>query len=90
MEELIQNYVVVAIMVAVYLVCFILKKFLKDNSKWIPLIAGLLGIGFNTWVNHGFSFDIFLNGLASGLAATGLDQLYKQTTGYYDKEESAE
>lgn len=87
MEELIKDYVVVAIMVAVYLICAIIKPFLKDNTKWLPLIAGVLGIGFNAWLNAGFSFDIFLNGLASGLAATGLDQLYKQTTNYYGKEQ---
>lgn len=83
----IQKYVVVSIMVAVYLVCEIIKPFLSEKqlTKWLPLIAGLLGIGFNAWVNAGFSFDVFLNGLASGLSATGLNQLIRQSTGYYDE-----
>lgn len=85
----IKDYIVVSIMAAVYLVCEILKPFLKDKTKWLPLLAGLLGILFNMWLNMGFSFDIFLNGLASGLSATGLNQLIRQSTGYYDvKEES--
>ena len=81
----IQKYVVVSIMVAVYLVCEIVKPFLKSGTKWLPLIAGVLGILFNVWLNLSFSFDIFLNGLASGLSATGLNQLIRQTSGYYDE-----
>ncbi len=87
MGELIQNYVVVAIMVAVYLICEIVKPFLKENTNWLPLIAGILGIAFNAWLNMGFSFDIFLNGLASGLSATGMNQLIRQSSGYYDVKE---
>lgn len=81
----IKDYIVVSIMAAVYLVCEILKPFLKDKTKWLPLLAGVLGILFNMWLNMGFSFDIFLNGLASGLSATGLNQLIRQTSGYYDE-----
>ena len=85
-----QDYVVISICVAVYLICLIIKPLLSNYAlnKWIPLIAGILGIIFNVWVNEWkFTFDIFLNGLASGISATGLDQLLKQSTGYYDKEE---
>lgn len=85
----IKEYVVVSIMVAVYLICEIIKPFLKDHTKWLPLIAAVLGVGFNIWLNLGFSFDIFLNGLASGLSATGLNQLIRQSTGYYDVKEEA-
>lgn len=83
----IKDYIVVSIMVAVYLICEIVKPFLKDNTKWLPLIAAVLGVGFNVWLNMGFSFDIFLNGLASGLSATGMNQLIRQSTGYYDVQE---
>ena len=86
----IQDYVVISICVAVYLICTIIKPLFSQNSlnKWIPLTAGILGILFNLWINEWtFSFDIFLNGLASGISATGLDQLIKQSSGYYEKEE---
>ena len=84
----IKDYIVVSIMVAVYLICEIIKPFLKDNNtKWLPLIAAVLGIGFNIWLNMSFSFDIFLNGLASGLSATGMNQLIRQSSGYYDVQE---
>ena len=86
----IQDYVVISICVAVYLICFIIKPLLSEYAlnKWLPLIAGILGIIFNLWLNKwSFTFDICLNGLASGISATGLDQLIKQSSGYYEEEE---
>ena len=84
----IQDYAVPAISAGVYLVLLMVKPLIKEDwRKFLPLIAGLLGVGLNAWLNAGFSFLIFLEGLASGLGATGIDQLIKETTGYYDKEE---
>lgn len=82
----IEDYVVPMISVGVYLLLLIIKPFMKEKTKWLPLIAGLLGVGLNAWANMGFNFAIFLEGLASGLGATGIDQLIKQSTGYYEKE----
>ena len=89
----IQDYVVASICVAVYLLVMVIKPIISEHNlnKWIPLLAGILGIFFNVWINEwAFSFDVFLNGLASGISATGLDQLIKQSTGYYDTEEEEE
>lgn len=84
----IQDYAVPAISAGVYLVLLMVKPLVKEEwRKYLPLIAGILGVGLNSWLNMGFSFCIFLEGLASGLGATGIDQLIKETTGYYDKEE---
>ena len=87
MTDIINDYAVPAIMAGVYLVLAMAKPFFGEKTKWIPLTAGLLGVGLNAWMNMGFDFSIFLTGLASGLSATGLDQLFKQTTGYYEKTE---
>lgn len=81
----IEEYIVPMISVGTYLIIFMVKPFFK-STKFIPLIAGLLGIALNVWASKGFDFPIFLEGLASGLGATGLDQLVKQTSGYYDVE----
>lgn len=86
MPDIINDYAVPAIMAAVYLILCAAKPLFGEKTKFIPLTAGLLGIGLNAWMNMGFDFSIFLTGLASGLSATGLDQLYKQTTGYYEKD----
>lgn len=86
MPDIINEYAVPAIMASVYLILCAAKPLFGEKTKFIPLTAGLLGIGLNAWMNMGFDFSIFLTGLASGLSATGLDQLYKQTTGYYEKD----
>jgi len=70
----INEYVVAIVAVAVYLVCLILHSIKFIDNRWLPLIAGALGIIFNIWYAKSFSFSIFLGGLASGLSATGIDQ----------------
>lgn len=83
-----KEYIVPAISVGTYLIILMVKPLIKsEHCKFIPLTAGLLGVRLNAWATADFSFAIFLEGLASGLGATGIDQLIKQTTGYYDKEE---
>ena len=84
----IQDYVVAAIAVFTYLVLLIVKPIIPEKAgKFIPMIAGVLGIFANIWMNKwAVSFPIVLEGLASGLSATGIDQLIKQSTGYYEKE----
>lgn len=81
----IKEYIVPMIAAGVYLLLLMIKPFLGEKSKFLPLIAGVLGVFLNAWANAGFGFAIFLCGMASGLGATGIDQLLKQTTGYYDE-----
>lgn len=83
-----QEYIVPMISAFVYLVMLMVKPLMKnEHKKFIPLICGILGMFLNAWANMGFCFSIALEGLASGLGATGIDQLIKQTTGYYEKQE---
>lgn len=73
----IQEYVTAAVMAAVWLVIQIIKKpvFEKFNlMDYIPLVAGLLGVVFVLWINGQITFPLFLEGLASGFAATGLNE----------------
>lgn len=86
----IQDYIVACIAVFTYLILLMLKPLFPEKwCKFIPLFAGIIGIVANIWLNEWtVSFAIVLEGLASGLSATGIDQLVKQTTGYYDKPET--
>lgn len=70
----IKEYIVGIIAVAVYLVCFILHSIKFFDNRWLPLIAGALGIIFNIWYSRSVNFSVFVCGLASGLSATGIDQ----------------
>lgn len=71
------EYVVVTIMAAVWLILQILKKpvFEKLNaSDYIPLVAAVLGIVFTFWIHGEITFTLFLQGIASGFSATGLNE----------------
>lgn len=47
-------------------------------NKHIPLIMALLGLVLNIFINSGFTADIILGGLFSGLASTGIHQTFKE------------
>ncbi len=65
---------------------FVIKKWIKDvDNKYIPTICAVLGVFVATWI-EGFILtpETLLIGLVSGLASTGMHQMFKQ---YIDKGE---
>lgn len=76
--EILQDYIVPLTMAICLCIGYIIKKWVKDvSNKWIPTICAILGVIINVWVAGEFTPVVLLGGLASGLAATGLDQLIK-------------
>lgn len=58
-------------------------------NKYIPLIMAVLGLVLNIFINSGFTADIILGGLFSGLASTGAHQIFKEMIqGKADPEET--
>lgn len=59
---------------------YVVKKWIKDlDNKWIPTICAVLGLLLAIWINAGtITPQVILQGLFSGLSATGLHQLFKQ------------
>ena len=49
----------------------------KVNNSLIPMILSILGLLINIWINHAINPSIVLGGLFSGLASTGLHQMFK-------------
>lgn len=76
---MITDYVVMITAITVCAICFIIKQFLTDekNEKYIPLLAGVLGILFNWWVFRELTPLVFTQGLVSGLGATGMWEVIK-------------
>lgn len=68
-------------------VCLCVGYIIKTSAgfipnKFIPLIMGVLGVILNVWMNaFAFTPVILLGGLFSGLASTGLYELFKQLIG---------
>lgn len=59
---------------------YIIKKSLGFiPNKYIPVIMGVLGVVLAVWVNLGFTAEVVLTGLVSGLASTGLHQAFEKT-----------
>ena len=49
----------------------------KVDNSLIPMIMAILGLFINIWINHTINPSIVLGGLFSGLASTGLHQMFK-------------
>ena len=78
------EYLVLVIVGICLCVGYIVKKWIKDvDNKFIPTICAVLGVFLAIWLNSWMVTPaIILSGLLSGLASTGLHQLFVQ---YIDK-----
>ena len=59
---------------------YIVKKWIKDlDNKLIPTICAFTGLILAIWINAwAINPSVILSGLFSGLASTGLHQMFKQ------------
>lgn len=74
------EYVLPIILGICLCVGYILKNVVPNENvnRFIPLIMGILGVVLNVWINMSFTAEILLGGLFSGLASTGLHQIFAQ------------
>lgn len=59
---------------------YIIKNIIPNDriNRYIPLIMGVLGVVLNVWINRmSFTAEILLGGLFSGLASTGLYEMFR-------------
>lgn len=79
--EFLNEYLVLIVMGVCLCVGYVLKNIVPSEKvdRFIPLIMALLGIIINVWVNaFAFTPEILLGGMASGLASTGMYEMFKQ------------
>ena len=51
-------------------------------NKYIPLIVAVLGVGVSVWMDWGAITPVtIVTGLASGLASTGLYEMFREMIG---------
>lgn len=78
--EFLKDYIVLLVVGICLCVGYILKNVVPTDkvNRYIPLIMGVLGVILNVWI-CGFLFtpQILLGGLFSGLASTGLYELFR-------------
>lgn len=56
---------------------YVIKQSMPSvDNKYIPLVMAILGVIISLWINMGVTPQIILSGLFSGLASTGLHQMF--------------
>lgn len=79
--DFLNAYLVLIVVGICICIGYVIKHLIPTDkvNRFIPLIMAVLGVVLNVWLN-GFAFspEILLGGLASGLASTGMHQLFKQ------------
>ncbi len=85
MENIFGLTTCVAIVVIAYLIGIAVKNIEAINDKWIPVICGVVGAPLGVLALHivpDFPATDYLTaiavGIVSGLAATGINQVFKQ------------
>lgn len=68
------GYVLPMVAVATYIICAVIKPALKDQTRYLPLIAAGVGVILAFWMRGSFDFETFVSGLVSGFGAVGIDQ----------------
>ena len=81
--DFLSNYIVPVIMGICLVVGYIVKHWIKDvDNKIIPTVCAVVGLIIAVWINYPIvDAEVVLMGLASGLASTGLHQVFKQFIG---------
>lgn len=79
MEFLIEYYAPVIMGICVC-VGYIIKHLIPSDkiNRFIPLIAGVLGVGLNIWLQMSVTPLVVLSGLVSGLSSTGMYEAFEQ------------
>lgn len=77
--EFLTDYAVPVIVGICLCVGYILKNVVTTDkvNRFIPLVMGVLGLGLNLWINWAVSPEIVLAGIFSGLASTGLYEMFR-------------
>lgn len=88
--DFLNDYLVLAVVGVCLCIGYIIKHVIPTDkiNKFIPLIVGVLGVVINVWMNDWcFTPEILLGGLVSGLASTGMYELFAQ---FIKKSQTAE
>lgn len=79
--DFLNDYMVIVVIGICLCVGFVIKNYIPTDkvNKFIPLIMATLGILINVWTNgYAFTPEIVLGGMISGLASTGMHQMFAQ------------
>lgn len=78
--EFLNEFILPVVLGICLCVGYIIKTWIKDvDNKYIPTIVTVLGVILSAWISGWvITPNVILSGMISGLASTGLHQLFKQ------------
>lgn len=77
--ELFTGYLVPVIVGICLIVGYLIKNFTGADNRYIPVVVTALGVALAVWMHWpAVTPEVLLGGAASGLASTGMHQLFKQ------------
>jgi L-asparagine transporter-like permease len=75
--SMMDGYVVPVIVAGALAVGTVMKYWMPTDNKWIPTVLLVLG-GLSGALLYGVDYEGIVCGMVSGLAAVGLNQVFKQ------------
>lgn len=84
LDFIIEMYIPVVLVVCLC-VGYVIKNFLPTDDKWIPLIMLILGAVLGCIANQTVDVATIAAGMVTGLASTGLHQVFKQLIEHKEK-----
>lgn len=76
--EFLTNLYIPLVIAVCLVVGYLMKKFIPADNKWIPLVVTVLGAVLGCVNAKNITLVAIASGMISGLASTGLHQLFKQ------------
>jgi len=78
--EFLNEYMLPVVLGICLCVGYVIKQWLADvDNKYIPTVVALFGVFLSAWISEwNVTPEVILSGLISGLASTGMHQLFKQ------------
>ena len=77
--EMFSTYIIPVIVGICLIVGYIVKNFTGAENKYIPALVTSLGVALAVWMNWPtITPEVILGGAVSGLASTGMHQMFKQ------------
>ena len=77
--EMLNTYIIPVIVGLCLIAGYVVKNFTSADNKYIPALVTVLGVVLAIWMNWpAITPEIILGGAISGLASTGMHQLFKQ------------
>lgn len=77
--EIFTTYIVPVIVGICLIVGYLIKNFTGADNRFIPVVVTVLGVALAVWMNWpAVTPEVILGGAVSGLASTGMHQMFKQ------------